>query len=118
MAPSGSTGKSLGRNFGEASLHVHPCIPLGFMYEVLVPEIVLAIVAMHELLVKKMEAAAPRSLDASDCLGGNREAKTIRPKCLFIPDLQSLSLRLQCVQKYSGFGCEAIVLSGLVSTPR
>ena len=41
------------------------------------PQIVLAIVAMHEILVKKMEATTPQSLDASECLGGNREAKTI-----------------------------------------
>ena len=30
MAPSGSTGRSLGRTFGEASLHVRACIPWGF----------------------------------------------------------------------------------------
>ena len=77
MAPSGSTAGSLGRIFGEGSIHVHACIPLGFMKRVLIPEIVLAKFAMHEILVKQMEATTPRNLDASECLGGNREAKTI-----------------------------------------
>ena len=57
---------------------MHTCIPLGFMKRVQMPQIVLAIVAMHEILVKKMEATTPQSLDASECLGGNREAKSIR----------------------------------------
>ena len=43
----------------------------------LTPEIVIPIGAMHQLLVENMEATKPRSLDASECLGGNREAKTI-----------------------------------------
>ena len=73
MAPAGSTGGSLGRTFGEGSIHVHACIPLGFMYEVLVPEIVLAIVAMHEILVKKME---PLRLEASMPPSASRESRS------------------------------------------
>ena len=68
-------GRVLGTHFQR---RIHPCArihPFRVYERVQIPEIILAIVAMHALLVKQMKATAPRSLDASECLGRNREAK-------------------------------------------